>query len=181
LVEKSYVYSEDSKLLGRVLSSVEGCGSYLEIGAGGAGNLLLISGRNLFATVVGTYLSNLWSARKELPENVELVKTDRATCFRENTFDLVAFNPPYVPSLMVQDPTTDGGPGGMKVPLEFLASGLDVLKANGRIVMLLSSEDSLSELEIFCNNHGLFATKIAEEKLFFESLFVYSISKQKIH
>ena len=67
----------------------------------------------------------------------------------------------------------------MEIPLEFLSSALEVLKPEGRIAMVVSSEDSIEELEDFCMNRGLQATKIAEARLFFESLFVYLIKHRE--
>ena len=179
MTTKPYLYSEDSKLLGSYLSTIDAMGSFLEIGVGNGGNLLSIATSTRFEIVVGTDIMELGNVRKELPTKVELVIADKATCFRGEIFDLVAFNPPYVPSQRIEDVTTDGGAGGMAVPLQFLSSALTVAKPDGKIVMVLSSEDSLADLEEFCDSRGLRSKKVAEKPLFFETLFVFLIMRPR--
>jgi release factor glutamine methyltransferase len=172
LRERPYVYAEDSRLLGDSILSLDDSDSFLEIGAGYGGNLLKV--KDKFRIAVGTDL-NL-EVRNDFPP-VELVVADKASCFRSSSFDLVAFNPPYVPSEGIKDRTIDGGRNGMEIPLEFLSSALEVLKPGGRVAMVVSSENSIDELEDFCVKRGLQATRIAEARLFFESLFVYLINR----
>jgi release factor glutamine methyltransferase len=105
--ETHYIASTDSALLRRVLREHSG-GSALEIGAGNGGNLVELAGR--FETVVGTDLTGPgmrdWSG-----EGAGYVLADCASCFRDSTFDLVAFNPPYVRGEIV-DRSVDGGSTG---------------------------------------------------------------------
>jgi len=176
--ERIYRFSEDSRLLGEYLSKMEGSGSILEIGVGGGGNLSKLELLRKFDRIVGTDLINLALIRKELPRSVELVVADKASCFRADTFDIVAFNPPYLPSESIEDRATDGGRGGVEVPLQFLNSALSVLKIGGRIVLLLSSDDSLEDLEQFCEERNLSLAKVAESALFFEWLFVFLITRK---
>ncbi len=65
----------------------------------------------------------------------------------------------------------------MEVPLQFLASALSVIKQDGKIATVLSSEDSLGDLEQFCKSRHLQFRKVAELALFFETLFVFLISR----
>ncbi len=173
------MYSEDSELLGKYLITLEGSGSFLEIGVGGGSNLSSVDRGRRFERIVGTDLLPLSSIRQELPRSIELAVTDRASCFRASTFDVIAFNPPYVPSGKIEDITTDGGLGGVEVPLQFLSSALSVLKPEGKIVMLLSSDDTIADLQQFCEKESLHFSKVAESELFFESLFVYLITREK--
>jgi len=172
-----YVYSEDSRLLGEFLSSIDDSGAILEIGTGNGGNLSLIHQRGKFQLIVGTDLMPLFYLRDHAPKDVELIQADKASCFRPASFDLVVFNPPYVPSDVFDDITVDGGRGGIEKPLEFLSSALSVVRRDGKIAMVLSSEDSIAALESYCESLGLFSVKVLEAKLFFESLFVYLITK----
>lgn len=171
-----YVYSEDSKLLGEFLLTLNDSGALLEIGAGNGGNLSLVQKLGKFEMIVGTDILPLLSARTKLPRGIELIQTDRASCFRPESFDVIVFNPPYVPSNGFDDVTVDGGHAGMEKPLEFLSSALLVLKRKGKIAIVLSSEDSLAVLENYCESHNLLSARVLEAKLFFESLFVYLIT-----
>ncbi len=79
--ERPYRYSEDSRLLGEYLSSMEGSGSFLEIGVGGGGNLSKLDLLHKFDRVVGTDLMNLAVVRKELSRSLELIVADKASLF----------------------------------------------------------------------------------------------------
>jgi release factor glutamine methyltransferase len=178
LTERPYGYSEDSRLLGKFLSTVEGTGCFLEIGVGGGRNLLMLEQLQKFDTIVGTDLIRLSSIRGKLPRTLELVIADKASCFRSGCFDIVAFNPPYLPSEGILDRATDGGRGGVEVPLQFLESAISVLKKEGKIIMVLSSDDSIEDVKTFCENHHLLFTKVAETALFFETLFLFLIARK---
>ncbi len=174
-----YRYSEDSRLLGDYLSFLDGSGAYLEIGVGGGGNLSKSNLLEQFCLIVGTDIIDLTPVRKELHQPVEVVMADRGTCFRPESFDVIAFNPPYLPSDEIVDRAIDGGPSGIVVPLQFLESALAVLKKNGRIIMLLSSDDSIDGVRKFCEERNLSFTKVAETAVFFEWLFLFSIRQRK--
>jgi release factor glutamine methyltransferase len=178
LIVPPYTFSEDSELLREFLSSLSETGSFLEIGAGGGGILCKVLADGRFGLVVGTDVMDLSKIRQQISRKAELVQADRASCFRQNSFDLVGFNPPYVPSVKVEDVTTDGGSGGVEVPIQFLCSALTVLKPKGKIAMVLSSEDNLLEMESFCEKEDLVFTRSAEKKLFFETLYVYLITRR---
>lgn len=169
---QTYIYSDDSKLLGDSISKQEVGGLFLEIGVGNGGNLKIAKDR--FDLVVGTDIIDLNSVKRENPF-AELIIADRASCFRNDVFDIVSFNPPYVPSDGVLDQTVDGGPNGVEVPIWFLESALSVVRKSGKILMLLSSECNGSMLIDYCNSHSISVEKIAEKRIFFESLQVYNL------
>ncbi len=168
--QSNYVYSDDSDLLRRAISKLEG-ESLLEIGVGNAGVLTGMGSR--FKFLVGTDLLRPVRGNSE----VNFLRTDRATCFRDCTFEVVAFNPPYMPSSVIEDVTVDGGPGGISVPISFLEDALRVLRPDGRILMVLSSHCKLDKLFQFCTMRQLKIRKIEEKKLFFETLYVFEIRK----
>jgi release factor glutamine methyltransferase len=168
-----YLPSEDTATLARVLRSYRG-GGCLEIGFGSGALLQSLSPR--FGTIVGTDLVSVAQARAARGD-AEVVLADRATCFRERTFDLVTFNPPYLPSETIEDRTVDGGKGGLQVPFSFLEEALRVLKPEGSVVLLLSDEADLNEFKTSCERKGLRVEEKARESLFFENLFVFEVSR----
>lgn len=174
-LSKSYVYADDSAFLGNYLFELNASGNLLEIGTGRGGVLRRIAGKKTFEVVVGTDIAGLEDTRKEISRDIEFVRADRASCFRGNTFDLIITNPPYVPTPDIRDISTDGGAGGIEVPLLFLESALEVMKSTGRIIVLLSSEDSLPELYRYCGEKSLDCKKVAERSLFFEVLYLFEI------
>jgi len=178
VIEIPYRYSEDSRLLGNYLSTLSGNGSFLEIGVGGGGNLSKPDLSQKFNQIVGTDLIDLRSIRVNMPRSLELIVADRAECFRKDIFDVIVFNPPYLPSERIMDRTIDGGKGGIEVPLQFLASALSVLKGEGRIVMLLSSDDSIDEVRNYCEKRDFVFKEVAETALFFERLYLFLIYRK---
>ena len=169
---ETYVASEDSSLLRRVLADYSGA-TCLEIGAGNGGNLRELARR--FAVAVGTDL-----ARPGLEDWREVgasyVLADAASCFTRETFDLVAFNPPYLQAGEISDRAVDGGMEGVEVALRFLKSALNVVKKDGRILFLLTSGNPIEQIEKECLTRGFRLEKKAELRLFYESLSVYEAS-----
>ncbi|HME18710.1 MAG TPA: hypothetical protein VKF15_03125 [Nitrososphaerales archaeon] len=167
-----YVASEDSSLLRRAMSSHSGR-TCLEIGAGNGGNLVAVS--NGFELVVGSDL-----VRPEMGDwtdaNANYVLADLAACFRDKTFDVVAFNPPYLPSDGIGDNATDAGRDG-EVPLAFLREALRVVKDTGTIVMLLSAESPVERIGAECGRRNFRLTRMESRHLFYEELAVYEANR----
>jgi len=164
--------------LGEAISQLDEGKLFLEIGFGGAENLRKVAAGK-FEEVVGTDTLPIKNFPACVSPKIELLRADRATCFRDGVFDVVAFNPPYLPSDRIDDRAVDGGLHGMEIPLQFLDSAMRVVKREGKVLILLSS---LSEKEIFskyCSDNNLFEKKITEKKFFFETLTVYLVTRQE--
>ncbi|HEY6283278.1 MAG TPA: hypothetical protein VIW22_05070 [Nitrososphaerales archaeon] len=168
---KPYIASEDSALLRRALSKYSG-GSCLELGAGNAGTLIELSGR--FATAVGTDIVRP-SMMDWKRAGVDFVLGDGASCIRSSTFDLVAFNPPYIAAAVGADPAVEGGES-LEVPLMFLKEALRVVKSSGRVVMVLNDAADLVKFRGACASSGFMIEKVASLRVFFEELAVYVAS-----
>ena len=162
-----YLASEDSALLRTALLPYSG-NACLEIGAGNAGNVVELAKR--FDLVVGTELQRpAMSDWKD--EEANLILADGASALRDSSFDLVAFNPPYIRAEIV-DRAVDGGPD-LEVPKRFLRDALRVVKGSGKVVFLLSEEAEMDEFERICGASGFRLRKVAAERGFFEELSVY--------
>ncbi len=108
-------------------------------------------------------------------QGADVIRCDaRRPPFRNNGFDLVLFNPPYLPSEGISDVAVDGGRGGADVPLAFLASALNAVRPGGAIYFVVSSLTDTAKIEGFLNRAGLRYAR-AERRLFFESLYVYEV------
>ena len=166
-----YLSSDDSLLLRRVLRRYSG-DSCLEIGAGNGGGLSELAGR--FRFVVGT---DILRPEAELDGRESFILADRASCFKDSSFDLVAFNPPYLSSGRVEDPAVDGGTDGVDAAVSFLQEAIRVVKSTGKIVMLLSSFNPRGRLEALCKEHGLRMTLAESSHIFFERLDVYLLER----
>jgi release factor glutamine methyltransferase len=163
-----YLASEDSALLRSALQHYTGKAS-LEIGAGNCGNLVELL--KSFDLAVGTDIERPvmtdWSNA-----GGDFVLCDLASCFKDGTFDLVAFNPPYLQSDEICDRAVEGGKEG-QVPLAFMREALRVVKGSGRILMLLSDENAVDRFEEECRQRGFELVRRARKHLFYEELSVY--------
>ncbi|MGD0318656.1 MAG: hypothetical protein ABSB56_03035 [Nitrososphaerales archaeon] len=166
-----YLASEDSVLLKGVLKTYSG-GSALEIGAGNCGNLIVLA--QSFETAVGTdiVMPGMTDWRDS---GADFLMADGASCLRLGSFDLVTFNPPYLPFEVADDPSTEGG-AALEVPMRFLRDALRAVKLTGRIVMLLNDQAAIGEFEAECSRHGFRLAKVATKHMFFEDLSVYEAS-----
>jgi release factor glutamine methyltransferase len=170
----TYLSSDDSVLLRSALGrySGEAC---LEIGAGNGGGLIALA--KSYGLTVGTDIQRP-SDSSWRGDSVDFVLADAASCFRERSFELVAFNPPYLPSDGLEERTVDGGEGGVAVASHFLAQAMRVTKENGRIVVLLSSESVLAPIRRICDLNGFLMKHLESKHLFYENLSVYEISRR---
>jgi release factor glutamine methyltransferase len=170
-----YLPAEDTDLLREALAS-RGGDSCLEIGFGSGALLAGVAGR--FALAVGTDIIGVEDAKASRAESVDLVLADRAMCFRDGVFDLVFFNPPYLPSERIEDAAVDGGRRGTQVPVSFLQEALRASKQAGMVMVLLSDAGDVGSFLEHCRSLSLYVEPIAEKRLFYEKLVVFNIRRE---
>lgn len=141
----------------------------------GVGTGFVAGGLKERALVVGSEV-DLEAARlaKSL---VEVVACWGASAFRPETFDLVLFNPPYLPSEGIGDPATDGGVGGVEVLIRTLPSILWALKPGGQLLFILSSLSDRSRVFRWLEERGYVPEILETRRLFFEELYVVRVVK----
>jgi release factor glutamine methyltransferase len=168
----TYVSGSDSQLLRRVAMAFSGeiC---LEIGVGSGSNMLELC--RSFTRVCGTDI--IRTQAFEVLRDGDLVVTDAGSCFRNGTFDLVLFNPPYLPSSEIQDPAVDGGDRGIEVAIRFLLQAKKLINSRGKIIVILSSLGSISDFESVAKKQGLSVEVIDSFSLFFEQLHALLLSR----
>ena len=163
-----YLSSGDSALLRKALGGRSG-ESCLEIGAGNGGNLVFLAGK--FGLAVGTDL-----VRPRMADwkgaGADFVLADRASCMRDGSFDLVAFNPPYLAGDS-DDGAVDGGKS-LDAPKGFLSEAIRVVKKEGEVVFLLNDEAEVEEFREIAAKGGFALKLLASERMFFEELSVFS-------
>jgi release factor glutamine methyltransferase len=104
----------------------------------------------------------------------------RADLFRgiAGRFDLVIFNPPYLPTSDEEringwlNRAFDGGPDGRDTIDRFLESLKEHLSDGGRALLLVSSLSGLEQVIRKAEKLGLEARELSSEKYFFEALHV---------
>ncbi len=100
---------------------------------------------------------------------------DCASCLKDSSFDLVAFNPPYLRENWAEDSAVGGGIG-LEVPKRFLEEALRVVRPVGRIVMLLNDQADIAEFVQVCAARGFKLRQIGSKRVFFEELSIYEAS-----
>ena len=94
-------------------------------------------------------------------------------------FDLILFNPPYLPACIYDsDPATTGGPLGFETVNRFIRQLPERLAPEGACLLLISSQTNPGRVEACLRETGLDFEVAGSIRLFFETLYVYSISQQ---
>jgi len=89
-------------------------------------------------------------------------------------FDLIIFNPPYLPNdPALKDLTLDGGKQGYEIIEKFLKKARSHLKKDGKILLLFSSLTKKKKVEELINQNQFQYKEVAKKKLNFEELYVY--------
>jgi release factor glutamine methyltransferase len=175
LFDEVYDPSEDSYLLVEAaLAEVKAGDRVLEVGTG-SGIVSLFLGDHS-ASVVATDISPLACANARR-NGVAVVRADlyHGIC---GPFDLVIFNPPYLPTADEDrlggwlDHAFDGGPTGRKVIARFLEGIGTILPPCGRVLTVFSSLTGIAEVEQMYRSHGFTVETVRTEKVPFEKLVV---------
>ena len=178
---KNDVYSpqDDSYLLLEAIKEIRGKYA-LEIGCGSGVILESLIKRVEF--VIGSDINyeaiittNNRIKKSGLLNKVELVQCNSASAFKNCIFDIVVFNPPYLPSDGDMDISVSGGKKGIELTIKWVLEAKKVLKPKGKIYFVSSSLSHQNELINYCNSAGFFIRKIVSKKLFFEELTIFEI------
>jgi release factor glutamine methyltransferase len=119
-------------------------------------------------------------------DGVEVVRTDLflGIC---GPFDLVLFNPPYLPTQPEErmddwlEYALDGGASGRAVIERFARNVGDVLAPGGRILLLISSLTGLHEVQELFAGHAFSAGIAMQQAVEDEVLFVLKILRKDRH
>lgn len=109
------------------------------------------------------------------------LKTIRSDLFSNinGKFDLIVFNPPYLPEDKREDEesrkATTGGKKGDEIILRFLLKAKDYLETDGIILLVVSSLTPKERIAEVIQKKKLVKKIIAKEKLFMEELGVWEI------
>jgi len=175
-VETVYQPAEDSALLARTACErVDTADRALDVGTGSG--YVAAELADAGADAVGVDLSPL--ACREAAENgVAVVRGNLVDPFRDDAFDLVVFNPPYLPT--PEDVEWDdwmehalsGGEDGRRLVDPFLESVGRVLAPGGAVLLLVSSLTGIETVCEYAAVQGLKSVERASEKHPYERLVV---------
>lgn len=181
LYQKDQVYQPeaDTLLLCRTACSSARPGDrVLEVGTG-SGYIAAALGDH--CSVVGLDI-NPYAVIAAKSRGVEVVRSDLCAAVR-GSFDLILFNPPYLPTLPEEriddwlEYALDGGLTGRDVIARFVAEVGRVLAPGGRILLLISSLTGYDEVVVLFTGAGYQVTLAAEEQVCDELLSVLCIRR----
>lgn len=171
-----YEPAEDTFLLADHLRVREG-ERVLELGTG-CGILAVLAaergGRVLATDVSEEALRCAWlnAWKNGVGERVELRKGNLFEPVGSSRFDLILFNPPYLPEEGEGDPRWSGGEDGREVLDPFLSALPSHLSKGGRSLFVQSSLSGVEETFRRAEEGGLRVTVLSRLKLPFEELLV---------
>ena len=181
-VETVYQPAEDSDLLARTaVERVRSGDRVLDVGTGSGYVAATLAEAG--AEAVGVDLSPL-ACREAAQNGVPVVRGDLVSPFRDDSFDLVAFNPPYLPT--PEDAEWDdwmehalsGGEDGRRLVDPFLRSVGRVLAPGGEALLLVSSLTDPDAVSEYARKEGFESEVLATEKHPYEALVVLRFSEK---
>jgi len=175
-----YYPAEDSLLMLDAISDVPLEGKQvLDLGTGSGIFGIFCAVRRATVTIADIdedALRHAVRAAESLELKVRPIMSDLFSNVRER-FDVILFNPPYLPSTKIHDETVDGGARGLSLIRRFIRQLPNYLRERGAAFLLLSS---LNEPETVVAEHPRFHFSIvARQALFFEELQVLRLLIQR--
>ncbi len=176
-----YSPEEDSYLLEKEVRKISKNKKVLDMGSGSGIQALsaLASGaKSVLASDISS--ESLAFLRKN---KIPCVKSDLFDNIHEK-FDLIVFNPPYLPEDKLEDSesalATTGGKKGDEIILRFLKEAKPHLNTNGIILLLLSSLTPMDRIKKLLKSLGFNKEIISSKKLFMETLYVLKIEEKPL-
>lgn len=175
----TYVYDprEDSYLLLREVTK-NARGECLEIGTG-SGILAIEASKKCNSVIAVDINKKAIENVKKTKAKIKFIHSDLFSKVPDIKFDTIILNPPYLPQAKKyeRDISIEGGKKGYETIAKFLSQVNNYLKNNGKILLLFSSLTKKEKVDEFVERYGLESVQLSSQKLFFEKLYVYSISK----
>ncbi|PSP83485.1 methyltransferase [Halobacteriales archaeon QS_6_64_34] len=175
-VETVYQPAEDSALLARTaLGRISAGDRVLDVGTGSGYVAATLADAG--ADAVGVDLSPL-ACREATDSGVPVVRGDLVAPFRDASFDLVAFNPPYLPTPAEaewddwMEHALSGGEDGRRLVDPFLDTVGRVLAPGGESLLLVSSLTDPDAVRAYARGCGLESEVLASENHPYEKLVV---------
>lgn len=179
-VEQVYQPSEDSNLLAETAAdNVTESDRVLDVGTG-SGYVAACIREATGAAVVGVDLNPL-ACREAAARGVPVLRGDLVSAVRTDTFDVVCFNPPYLPSAPEgvwddwMEKAVTGGEDGREVIEQFLDDVGRVLRPAGSVYLLISTVTGPEAVQELATDAGFEVTVLAEESHSFENLMILQL------
>jgi len=177
-----YEPSEDSFLLAEAaLSEIKGDERILEVGCG-SGIISAVIKANTKAKVAGIDI-NPYAVSCARRNGVDVIRGDMLCCVK-GKFDMLIFNPPYLPALNTPKKeeywinlALDGGKSGRELIYRFLEDARVYLNEKGRILMVVSSITGIEQVKSRMESLNYSVEEKCRERFMFEQLVVLAGTK----
>ena len=176
-----YEPREDSLVLAEAVEEIKSPVEVLDVGTGSGIQALIASKKAEHVTGVDIRKKAVKTAEMNAKRNnIENVIFKVSDLFENvsGSFDLIIFNPPYLPEkqgLHKDSEQWAGGGNGREVIKKFSLGVKDHLKERGRILMVISSLTGLKEVKKIFEEIGFSVNVIKEKKIPWEMLYVLEI------
>ncbi len=165
-------------------------GNVLDMGTGTG--ILAAAASKTADFVIGTDINEeaLEYARKKAKtkdiKNIKYIRSDLFSYFRRNPmeFDLIIFNPPYLPEDK-REPAdsaiaTTGGKKGYEIIEKFFSEANRYLTSFGKILVVFSTLTGKDKVHSILEEYGFNYQKLAEKDIFQETILVYIAEKNDL-
>jgi len=179
-----YTQREDSYLLEKQVKRYSKNRKVLDIGSGsGVQAIAAISSGAKSVTATDIDKVSIFHLKKLTRDNNHKINIIKSNLFnnikKKDKFDLIIFNPPYLPEDKREDKesrrATTGGKEGDEIIIRFFKQVKPHMNNNAIILLLLSSLTPKDKIKILLSKLNLKYKIISREKLFFETLEVWKI------
>ncbi|MFC7073238.1 HemK2/MTQ2 family protein methyltransferase [Halovenus rubra] len=178
--DQVYQPAEDSHLLAKTAAKEVGKDNrVLDVGTG-SGYVAQFVQEQSDAAVFGVDLNPLACAEAR-ERGVQALRADLVSSFCRDSFDVITFNPPYLPSAPEgvwddwMETAVTGGEDGRAVIKDFLDDVGRVLRPDGAIYLLVSTVTGPEAVTEAAESAGFEVTTLAEESHSFEKLLIFQL------
>ena len=120
---------------------------------------------------------NLRAIRHLKKQNLNPIKSNLFSNLYNEKFDLIIFNPPYLPeNKFDKKPDTTGGKKGHETIIKFLKQAKNHLMKKGIILLLFSSLSQPTIIKNKAKKMGYNLKLLDRQNLSFEELFIYKLT-----
>ncbi|RLF12148.1 MAG: methyltransferase [Thermoprotei archaeon] len=185
VTERVYPPSDDTYLLMDAVKDIAK-GLVLDVGAGTGAVALTAASKGCFTVAVDIDRNAARCTKLNITANklrglADVLVGDLVSAFKDRSFDLIVFNPPYLP---VEEKglgrAWSGGRSGRAVSDRFISEAPSKLKDEGLILLVQSSLSGIEEAVERFRRQGLEATVKERKRIgWFEELALVKASKKK--
>jgi len=169
-----YEPREDSYLLQKWVK-MDAFGDVLDMGTGSG--IQAMSALDKADSVLAVDIDDeVVESMKKKAEGIDKLEVKKSDLFRalHDKFDVIIFNPPYLPKdVELEDNTIYGGKEGYEILENFLVQAKNYLKDNGFILFLFSSLTNKPKVDRVLDVNKYSWLELDKKEIEFESLYVY--------